>query len=270
MTRPHIEFVQTQNIAWAPQGDGTEIKLLNADPDDGAETAILRYPAGFTRSDQGPEDRAEEYFILDGGIISDGTAQGFHGYGFTPRGASSGVRTSTTGATLLVFRHGRSDPNSIVGVSDAMKVDPLKVPWDMAASDPNIAHLQIARKVLRFGPNDSLRTYLLLGLPHGLPAETMPAEKHDHFEEMLMLQGEMWTPRGMTRPGAYFYRPPHIDHGPHVAVGGFLQIMRAGANYVRTTWSEPRALPIGNSYAPIMPENAPDSWKRRWVATPSW
>lgn len=267
MARPHIEFVQTQNVDWQLQPDGTQIKLLNSDPQDGEETYLVRYPAGFVRADMGPEDRAEEYFVLDGAITIGGLERGYHAYGFTPRGESAGPRASATGATLIVFRYGRSDPNSVTGVSEAMAVDALNVAWDMRASDAQIAHLRLTRKVLRLGPNDSSRTFLLLGLPHGMPAQTeMPAEIHDHFEEMFMLQGEMWTPEGLIRPGAYFYRPPGIVHGPHVSVGGFFQIMRAGANYVRTTWTDPMPLPIGQAYAPKVPEGTPSSWTRDYEA----
>lgn len=266
MSRPYIEFVQTQNVDWELLPDGSCIKLLNADPVDGEETAIIRYPAGFSRGDLGPEDRAEEFIVLDGRISVDGVAYGYHGYGFVPRGESAGFRQTEDGATLLVFRYGRSDSNSVSGVSDRVIVDPLTLPWDMAPSDPNIAHLRLARKVLRLGPNDSSRTFMLVGLPHGVPPhEEMPAEIHDHFEEMFMLQGEMWTPEGLIRPGAYFYRPAGILHGPHVSQGGFFQIMRAGANYVRTSWSEPKPLPIGQAYAPTMPEDAPENWRRSWT-----
>ncbi|MBB5687695.1 cupin domain-containing protein [Sphingobium boeckii] len=265
MARPYIEFVQCQNIDWQVQADGTRVKRLNFDPADGAETCIVRYPAGFIREDMGPEDRAEEYFVLDGTIVIDEKARAYHAYGFIPRGESAGIRASEQGATLLIFRYGRDDPNSISGVSEAITVDPLSVPWDMSASDPQIAHLRLARKVMRLGPNDSSRTFLLLGLPHGVPpADAMPAETHDHFEEMLMLQGEMWTPEGLIRPGAYFYRPPGIVHGPHVSQAGFFQIMRAGANKVRTEWSAPKPLPIGAPYAPAIPEGTPESWTRPW------
>lgn len=265
MARPHIEFVQTQNVDWEERSDGTQVKRLNGDPESGEETTLIRYPAGFAYADRGPEDRAEEYFVLDGSIVIGGRERGYHAYGFTPRGQSAGSRTTATGATLIVFRYGRSDPDSVTGVSEALALDALDVPWDMRPSDDRIAHLRLTRKVLRLGPNDSSRTFLLLGLPHGMPAEpAMPAEIHDHFEEMFMLQGEMWTPEGLIRPGAYFYRPPEIVHGPHVSVGGFFQIMRAGANYVRTTWTDPVPLPIGQAYAPKFPEGTPASWVRPW------
>ena len=266
MARPHIEFVQTQNVAWQRHDDGSEVKRLNHDPDSGEETCLVRYPAGFAGGALGPEDRAEEFFVLEGSLAVNDVERGYHAYGFTPRGACAGTRASAGGATLIVFRYGRDDPDSVVGVSEPLAVDALDVPWDMRASDAQIAHLRLTRKVLRLGPNDSSRTFLLLGLPHGVPAEAeMPAEVHDHFEEMFMLQGEMWTPEGLIRPGAYFYRPPHIEHGPHVSVGGFFQIMRAGANYVRTTWTDPRPLPIGQAYAPKLPEGTPAEWGRTWV-----
>ncbi|HEX7855695.1 MAG TPA: DUF4437 domain-containing protein [Sphingobium sp.] len=268
MARPYIEFVQTQNIDWETQADGTQVKRLNVDPVDGEETYLIHYPAGFSAPDQGPEDRAEEYLVLDGAIAMGGTEQRYHGYGFTPRGESAGTRATKDGATLIVFRYARNDPDSVTGATEALTVDPATLSWDMTPSVAHIAHLRLARKVLRLGPNDSSRTFLLIGLPHGIPSEKdMPAEIHDHFEEMFMLQGQMWTPEGLIRPGAYFYRPPEIVHGPHVSEAGFFQIMRAGANHVRTKWTAPMPLPIGQGYAPKIPEGTPESWSRPWRGT---
>jgi len=266
MARPYIEFVQTQNVEWTGQSDGSEVKRLNVDPVDGGETCLVRYPAGYRAPDRGPLDRAEEYLVLDGEIMIGGRAQGYHGYGFTPRGENAGPCATDRGATLIVFRYGRNDPDSVTGVSEAIALDPSTLAWDMTPSVAHIAHLRLARKVLRLGPNDSSRTFLLIGLPHGRPDRAeMPAEIHDHFEEMFMLQGEMWTPEGLIRPGAYFYRPPEIVHGPHVSEAGFFQIMRAGANYVRTTWTDPVPLPIGQGYAPKVPAGTPESWTRPWT-----
>jgi hypothetical protein len=74
------------------------------------------------------------------------------------------------------------------------------------------------------------------------------------------------------RPGAYFYRPPGILHGPHVSQTGFLQIMRSpGANRIVTHWSaERRPLPIGAPYAPVLPAGAPDRWRRPVRAATCW
>ncbi|MFT3968216.1 MAG: DUF4437 domain-containing protein [Sphingobium sp.] len=268
MARPYIEFIQTQNVDWEEQADGSRVKRLNVDPVDGEETYLIHYPAGYSAGDQGAEDRAHEYLVLEGTITVAGRKQRFHCYGFTPRGESVGAIETAGGATLIVFRYARNDPNSVIGATEALAIDPVTIPWDMTPSVANIAHLRLARKVLRLGPNDSSRTFLLIGLPHGRPDQTeMPAEIHDHFEEMFMLQGQMWTPEGLIRPGAYFYRPAEIIHGPHVSEAGFFQIMRAGANYVRTKWTDPMPLPIGQDYAPKIPEGTPESWSREWTGS---
>ena len=226
----------------------------------------MRYPAGFQRADQGPEDRAEETFVVEGEIAIGKTEHGYHGYGFTPRGESAGDRSTTDGATLLVFRYGRDDPNSASGPSAAITVDPTTLPWDMSASDGrNRAPAPRAQGIAPWSERQFAH-FPAVGLPHGMPpADAMPAEIHDHFEEMFMLQGEMWTPEGRIRPGAYFYRPPGIVHGPHVSLSGFFQIMRAGANYVRTEWTAPVPLPIGAPYNPAIPEGTPESWTRPYA-----
>lgn len=270
MARRHIEFVQSQNVDWQDQADGTQVKRLNVDPMDGEETLLLRYPAGYTHPGAGVETRAEEYFVLDGSVRIGGALRGYHAYGFVPRGESSGPRESDTGATLLIFRHGRSDPNSVADVAEPIAIDSTAMPWDVSTYDPKLSHLRLARKVLRLGPNDSCRTFLLTGMPHGVPqVDALPAERHEHCEEMFMISGEMWAPEGRMRQGAYFFRPPGIVHGPHVSEGGFFQIMRSpGVNAIRTIWAEePSPLPIGAPYAPVMPDGTPDSWRREWTGS---
>ncbi|NBC36025.1 DUF4437 domain-containing protein [Novosphingobium sp. FSY-8] len=257
MARPHIEFVQTQNVPWAQHPDGTATKLLNGDPDTGAQTLIVRYPAGFTAG--GVLDRGEELFVLEGALTLGEQALGWHAYAFAPRGGSA-VRGSVTGATVLIFRHGWACADSVAGVAEPVAIDTPRMAWDTSTYDPALSHLRLARKVLRLGPNDSGRTFLLTGLPHGIPPEThLRPEMHTHAEEMFMLSGSMWAPEGLMCAGAYFYRPPGIIHGPHVSPAGFLQIMRSpGANRIVTHWQDRlEPLPIG---APYAPRGVPPEW----------
>lgn len=272
MARPHIEFVQAQNVAWHYLPDGLAEKLLNADPDTGAATSLVRYFPGYSAA-ANTDDEAEEFLVLDGEVIIDGAVRRRHAYGFLPRGSGLGARQSRWGAVLLVFRHGRDDPDSVAGTAEAIAIDTPAMPWDVSTYDPALSHLRLARKVLRLGPNDSGRTFLLTGMPHGVPdVPDLPAETHDHAEEMFMLQGEMWAPEGPMRAGAYFYRPPGIVHGPHVSETGFLQIMRSpGANRIVTHWTEyRRPLPIGAAYAPVMPEGTPEAWRQPVKAAACW
>ncbi|KPF90785.1 hypothetical protein IP81_14085 [Novosphingobium sp. AAP83] len=264
MARPHIEFIHTQCVSWTRRADGAEEKVLNADPLTDEATLIVRYPPGYRAPANPKGNGAEEFFVLDGAITIDGEARRAHAYGFLPQGSALGFRQTEHGAVLLVFRHAVGNPDAMTGTADAIAILTPAMPWDVSTYDPKLIHLRLARKVLRLGPNNSGRTFLLTGMAHGVPPEgtTLPAEMHDHAEEMFMLQGAMWAPEGRMGAGAYFYRPPGILHGPHVSEHGFLQIMRSpGANTIVTHWSDTqKALPVGAPYRPILPEGTPVDW----------
>lgn len=267
MPRPHIEFVQCQNMDWINREDGTQIKRLNAGASSGEETLLIRYPPDYRQVGGFLLKRAKEFFVLEGAVQMGDRACGLHSYGFIPRGHDPDTWTSEKGATLLLFRHGWDDPNSGADCAEALQVDTAAMPWDVSTYDPQLSHLRLARKVLRMGPQDSCRTFLLTGMPHGVPpVDALPAEYHDHAEEMFMISGEMWAPEGCLRQGAYFYRPPAIVHGPHVSELGFFQIMRSpGTNFIKTHWAEtPSPLPIGAEYQPVMPADTPEKWRRPW------
>ena len=130
-------------------------------------------------------------------------------------GAFHAAASSAEGATLLIFCYAQNDPDAAAGAAEAIELDTQAMPWDVSVYDPALSHLRLARKVLRMGPNDSGRTFLLAGLPHGIPdASELPAETHPHCEEMFMIHGEMFAPEGVMRAGSYFFRPPRILHGP--------------------------------------------------------
>lgn len=261
--RPHIEFVQTQNIAWACRADGSKVKMISCDPDSADATMIVRLPAGFSSGPRAKDEPAIEFFVLDGALTVDTLECTRHAYGFIPQGWCGGAAASSGGATMLVFRHARDDPNTHARNCGAIAIDTMRMPWDTSTYDARLGHLRLARKVLRLGPNNSGRTFLLTGLPHGVTEAThLPTETHHHCEEAFMLQGEMWAPEGRMRQGSYFFRPPGIVHGPHVSETGFMQIMRSpGSNRVINQWSrDVRPLPIGAPYAPIVPDGTPLQW----------
>lgn len=204
-----------------------------------------------------------EFLVLQGNLQIDGVRAGLHFYGFIPQNSGMGAISTETGAVLLMIRHAYDDPNAKAGVADLIALDTMAMEWDTSTYDTRLSHLKLARKILRLGPNDSCRSFLLTGLPHGVPPETdLAVESHDHCEEAFMIQGEMWAPEGRMRQGAYFYRPPGIEHGPHVSETGFMQFMRSpGTNAIVTKWSDQkRPLPIGASFAPVLPPGSPLAW----------
>jgi len=265
MTRPHIEFIQTQALSWSTGADGVAIKILNADPESEARTVLTRLPPGWNVTPGMEAAKASEFFVLDGEIEIDGESFSRHAYGFLPADHDWRVKRSEGGATLLVFDYAVGDPDSASG--DPIAVDTAHIPWDDSLYDPALIHLRLARKVLRMGDNNSGRTYLLTGLPHGRPdVPDLQQETHPHAEEMFMISGEMSAPEGMMRTGAYFYRPPGIIHGPHVSDLGFLMLMRnPGSNRVITDWSiERRPLPLNAPYQPILPPGSPEALRQPW------
>ncbi|MFV3076368.1 cupin domain-containing protein [Niveispirillum fermenti] len=271
MARPHVEFVQSQSVEWQDAGDGTAVKRLNIDPDNGDGTVLRRYPAGSGRAPQPRAGLSLEFYVLDGEIAIDGRVLGAHAYGYRPAGTPALTWQTSAGALVLEIGEARPVP---AGQDDpAILLDCLALPWDVSTYDPQLRHMHNARKVLRLGPGDSGRTFLLAGLPHGFPSTPdLPLERHPHGEEMFLIQGEMKSPQGVMRDGAYFYRPPGIWHGLHVSEFGFLMLMRSpGANKISTQWSEARhPVQYRPAFDPVLPEGAPAAWGRPHAARPTY
>lgn len=271
MARPHVEFVQSQQVEWQEEEEGIAVKPLNIDPDTGDGTVLRRYPAGAGLASASRPGTSLEFYVLDGTINIDGHDLAPHTYGYRPAGTPSLAWRSDKGALLLEIREVRPVPAD--EPDPAILINSLAMPWDVSTYDPQLRHMHNARKVLRLGPGDSGRTFLLAGLPHGFPeAPDLPLEKHPHAEEMFMIHGEMKSPQGVMRDGAYFYRPPGIWHGLHVSEFGFLMFMRSpGANRISTQWSETRhPIHYRPSFQPVLPEGAPASWSAAHSDCPTY
>jgi len=271
MARPHIEFIQAQTLPWTIGSDGVERKVLSQSPDSEACAFLARVPPGWRVSSSSQSGLAEEFFVLDGSIDIDGRVFSRHAYGFMPTGHDWSLKQSAGGATLILFRFDRSDVDG--GSGEPIALDSALMPWDVSLYDPKLIHLRLARKVLRLGPNDSGRTYLLTGLPHGRPdVESLQLELHPHAEEMFLISGELCAPEGLMVQGAYFYRPPGIPHGPHVSDLGFLMLMRnPGSNRVVTHWQEEqRPLPVDPVFNPGRPVGSPEALRQPMPRSPAY
>lgn len=258
MSRPFIEFIHTQDIAWKPSalGPQTDEKILSRDPA-GPTTRLLRLAPGATTTLT--MGLAAEVFVLTGTLSVSGQDLGYHGYAYLPVATSI---SSRTGATVLAFFDppaGDNDP--------AIVVDTIGQPWDRTGLEGEIAHLNYARKNLRFSPLGDRRTYLLGGMPHGFPSEGAKLEKHPHAEEMFLIAGDMPCSLGVMTSGAYFYRPPDVWHGLDCTLSGFLMIMRTpGSNVTISRWSDDLlAVSYDPDHAPELPAGHPPSPPRALV-----
>jgi hypothetical protein len=58
---------------------------------------------------------------------------------------------------------------------------------------------------------------------------------------MYLLAGEVHGNRGVMRPGAYFWRPAGIPHGPYETLTGNLYFFRSQGGRLSTTYVTPGA-----------------------------
>lgn len=264
LDRPHIEFVQSQLLPWRRIGPGlarpdAEYKMLSRDPADGACSVLMRYPPGWSR--EGPEHiaAAEEFYVLDGMLRMDEREYRADSYACLPPGWTRRRMESPTGCVLLAFYD--REPTLIAGEGEcddaraAPLIDAAAMAWDMTLNDPKLRHLGISRKNLRTDPVTGERTFLSLILPQSAPPDGEgPQEMHPVVEEAYVIAGSLTGPQGTMHPGAYFWRPPGIAHGPFGARWGAVSLIRfVGGRHVNE-WTETKAaFRFDAPYDPVLP-----------------
>lgn len=265
--RPHIEFIQSQMLPWRRIGPGlarpdVEYKLLSRDAETGACSVLMRYAPGWSR--EGPEHilADEEFFVIEGALDMDGHRYTADSYAFLPAGWTRHEMSSESGCVVIAFYN--CEPVLVMEAGEGtaemspravQHLDAAAMAWDMTLNDPNLKHLGIGRKNLRTDPETGERTFLSLILPQAEPpGQRGPQEIHPIVEEAFLLGGDLTGPHGTMHPGAYFWRPSGIAHGPFGARWGAVSLIRfVGGRHVNI-WTESEApFSFTAPYAPILP-----------------
>jgi hypothetical protein len=80
------------------------------------------------------------------------------------------------------------------------------------------------------------------------------AEVHPTVEEMYLISGEVHGNRGVMRPGAYFWRPPSMPHGPYGTRTGNLYLFRTKGGLLSTSYVDPeRKFRWWPEFDPVLP-----------------
>lgn len=284
LNRDHIEFVQAQMLPWRRIGHGlarpdVEYKLLSRDAGDGACSMLMRYPPGWSR--EGPEHilADEEFFVIEGALEMDGRRYGPDCYAFLPAGWTRQHMASPEGCVVLAFYN--REPVLVAQAGDGSAetseravplLDTAAMAWDLTLNDPNLKHLGIGRKNLRTDPDTSERTFLSLILPQAVPPGNCgPQELHPVAEEAYLIGGDLTGPHGTMRPGAYFWRPPGIAHGPFGARWGAISLIRfVGGRHVNVWTPEPAPFSFSAPYAPVLPPALAHLADTPWQPAPAW
>jgi len=261
--RPHIEFIQAQLLPWRRIGQGAarpdaEYKFLSRDPETGACSALIRYPAGWRREGDHRIVADEEFYVLDGRLTVDGDEYEHDHYGFIPARHGGNDMAAPNGAVVLTFFN--REPELYRGEeppqTESIHIDALHMPWDMTLNDPKLAHLGISRKDLRTDAETGERTFLSMILPHSEPpGKEGPQEHHPIVEEAYTISGSLTGPHGTMEPGSYFWRPPGIPHGPFGTRWGCVCLIRfVGGRHVNV-WSEGKApFDFEAPFDPVLPD----------------
>ena len=255
MPRPHTEFIQSQSLPWQPWGprsDSAEVeaRLLSQDPDSGATTALVRYPPGFEATES--FHWAEEWLILTGNMTVSGADLATHDYLFCPPSSVVEIN-SEPGAIALTFLNPRPEGS---GSEDLVRIATPEVPWGAGVADPNLGFMGMGRKVLRNSVAHAERTLLLTMAPQAYPPGLQgPRISHPCVEECFLFSGDIVTEYGVMGPGAYFWRPPNIPHGPHGSRSGAFMLIRFVEGLHENAWSEEvHPFRLHPEYAPILPD----------------
>ncbi len=263
VNRPHTEFVQAQSLPWrrVPPGAArpdAEYKYLSRDPENGACSCLIRYPAGWAREADESLGASEEFYVLEGSLEMDGQVFASDQYGYVPAHWPRQRMRSATGAVVLTFFDARpefSRPGKQPRADETpLWLDVLHQAWDMSLNDPKLAHLGISRKNLRTGADGS-RSFLSMILPHSEPPNSRgPRESHPVVEECYVLSGGLVGPQGDMQAGAYFWRPPGVPHGPFGTRWGCVALIRfVGGAHVNIWSPDEAAFDFNAPYRPILP-----------------
>jgi hypothetical protein len=245
--RPHIEFVQQQDLpvhSGPLPGGGPEtqvgVKTLSRDPESGASSMLVDFPAGWRLAGASHLGVDFELYLLTGGLTISGVRYTEHTYAFLPAGATFMDAGSERGAQALVFTSAR--PEWMPGEPAPGALDERRLirylnlfegPWT-GNFHPRFP-VGAGRKWLRRDPVTTDESWILgtLALRNG-----RRPEKHPVVEEMYLLAGELIGPQGVMRPGAYFWRPPEVWHGPYGSKTGCLMLFRTVGGPLSTVYTE--------------------------------
>jgi hypothetical protein len=278
--RPHTEFIQAQLVRWRRIGDGAarpdvEYKFLSRDPHTGACSAILRYPPGWRREGCEHVLADEELYVLDGELEIDDRVYGSDSYAFLPQGWSRSRSLSRAGAVVLTYfsaePHWRSGRAECASERAVPFLDVLHMPWDMRVNDRRLDYLGISRKDLRRDPHTGERTFLSMMLPQSEPPQRIEKqERHPVVEEAFLIGGSLTGPHGTMHPGAYFWRPQGIAHGPFGTRWGAVALIRfLGGEHVNQ-WGDEAPFSFDAPYDPVLPPDLDALRHAPWRPPPAY
>jgi Domain of unknown function (DUF4437) len=266
MARPLIEFLFAQHLPWTPglpggARDDVDAKILSRDSQSGELTALVRYPAGWSRPEPEALAAEEEIYVLDGCITINGHVYGRDSYACLPKHYRRASAESAQGCVALTFFDAAPEESKPGAMHDPKApliegLDVYAMRWDAKPADPSLEWMGNRRKVLRMDPvYNQKATFIISTPPHIYPEHwACPTLTHPCVEESFMLAGDMTGPHGRMTAGAYFWRPAEIAHGPFGTRDGGMSLIRFRHGPHVNVWGETQVpYSYDTSYKPVLP-----------------
>ena len=265
--RPHTDFIQSQLApsrvlgATNSQPGVTGTPLSYDAKGTRAVTVVFRFPANWSMTRPHYVNSDQEFFVLDGELEINGERYRAGDYAYLPAGYAHQSRSSGPGATLLNFYEGEHlafyEPTP-TGMYKSEKLIRRLATTEMRwtrAKDLALTSLgtDVRHKLLRHDPDTDEHTWLVevAADPAGRREPQRPKVVHSAVEESFVLQGEVATPRGTVRSGAYVWRAPGQARGPYGSRTGYQLLLRSKGGALATTASGSAEAPAWNaSYDP--------------------
>jgi len=270
--RPHIDFIQSQLAPSRVLGPTNSQPGVSGTPlsydakGTRAVTVIFRFPQNWSMTRPHYVNSDQEFFVLDGELEINGTLYRRGDYAYLPAGLAHTSRSSGPGATLLNFYEGEhlafyepTPAGMYLPEKLIRKLVADEQPWQ-TSREPAFATLGpgVREKRLRHDPASGESTWLVevAADPAADAAPLRPTVSHAVVEESYVLQGEIATPRGTMRSGAYSWRAPGTPRGPWGSRTGYQLLVRSRRGALATTVSaEPVRVTWDAPYDPAIPES---------------
>jgi len=252
MTRPHIEpycdrHVDFRRLTLPGFPRGMQYKMLSLDPDSGACSLTVRWPAGYSLP-PGMSYSEMEVFVLSGTLQIGTRSVGEGHYLWVPAGVALEALATSGGCEMLWF-YNFGEPSFVESEADhpqALRSAMVDISgyddlsWRSGTRMPAVAPGCFV-KILRVDPVSKGYTFLYCMTPNFWQDNI---SYHDCAEESYHIWGTSHMMQfGYLPTGGYFWRPPYINHGAFSSQLGCLALGRTDSdlfNYFHfNPWSTP-------------------------------
>ena len=232
MARPHIEFIQQQDLEWetvamTPGMPAVQRKMLSEDDNDGGFTALVQMDESWQTAQPLVVEPAQEFFVLTGSLQIQTI--------MNPFDLKEGGYLRLEGGVEFNLKAGQ--PCELLWMADS-RLSPVTAKSDSAGSATFVDSSALAWETPWVkGPDPGLRIKLLwLDEETGAYSRLIMAkpdwqerrqEHHDCIEEVYVISGDMTMGKdGEMTAGGYIWRPARIKHGPMHTRGGGVMFIR--------------------------------------------